>query len=68
MLASSSGGISKHTELLKSLIKTQDDEVEKEHCKGMEGLVKEAIKHTDRRGARRRAPCWTRRSSRNTSG
>ena len=46
MLTSSGEGISKHTELLKSLIKTQDDEVEKEHCKGMEGLVKEAVKHT----------------------
>jgi ferritin-like metal-binding protein YciE len=46
MLKASHKGIAKHTELLKSLIEDQDDEVKKEHCKGMEGLVKEAIKHT----------------------
>ena len=46
MLSKSGDGISIHTELLKSLIKGQNDEVEKEHCKGMEGLVKEAVKHT----------------------
>ena len=46
MLTASQEGITKHTGLLKSLIEQQDDEVKKEHCKGMEGLVAEAIKHT----------------------
>ena len=46
MLQASQRGIGKHTEMLKSLIGKHDDEVEKEHCKGMEGLCKEAIKHT----------------------
>jgi ferritin-like metal-binding protein YciE len=46
MLETSQKGIAKHTELLKSLIEKQDGEVKKEHCKGMEGLVKEALKHT----------------------
>ncbi len=46
MLKASHKGIAKHTDLLKSLIENQDEEVKKEHCKGMEGLVKEAIKHT----------------------
>ena len=46
MLEEAAPGIEKHTELLKSLIEDQDDEVKKEHCKGMEGLVSEAIKHT----------------------
>ena len=46
MLESSQQGISDHTELLKSLIEAQDEEVSKEHCKGMEGLAAEAIKHT----------------------
>ena len=46
MLAASQSGIGKHTELLKSLIEAQDETVKKEHCKGMEGLAAEAIKHT----------------------
>jgi ferritin-like metal-binding protein YciE len=46
MLQKSQQGIGKHTELLKTLIEAQDDEVQKEHCKGMEGLAAEAIKHT----------------------
>ena len=46
MLTHSTKGITKHTELLKSLIEAQDEEVKKEHCKGMEGLVAEALKHT----------------------
>jgi ferritin-like metal-binding protein YciE len=37
--------IEKHAKTLKSLISAADGEVEKEHCKGMEGLVKEATKH-----------------------
>ena len=46
MLEEAAPGIEKHTELLKSLIEDQDDEAKKEHCKAMEGLVSEAIKHT----------------------
>ena len=46
MLATSQDGIAKHTELLKTLIEEQGEKVKKEHCKGMEGLVTEAIKHT----------------------
>jgi ferritin-like metal-binding protein YciE len=32
--------------VLKSLIEGQDKKLKKEHCKGMEGLVAEALKHT----------------------
>lgn len=46
MLEKSADGISAHTDVLKRLIEAQDEKVEKEHCKGMEGLVKEAVKHT----------------------
>ena len=46
MLKTSQDGIAKHTVLLKSLIEGQDETVKKEHCKGMEGLAAEAIKHT----------------------
>ena len=46
MLGDSQAGIASHTDLLKALIANQDEEVSKEHCKGMEGLVNEAIKHT----------------------
>jgi len=46
MLASSQDGIAKHTELLKTLIAERGEEVKKEHCKGMEGLVAEAVKHS----------------------
>ena len=46
MLKSAQSGIAEHTTLLKSLIEGQDETVKKEHCKGMEGLVTEAIKHT----------------------
>ena len=38
-------GIAKHTETLKGLIKAEG-ETGAEHCKGMEGLVEEAKKHT----------------------
>lgn len=38
-------GIQRHTDLLKSLLEDLDAEVTKEHCKGMEGLCKEAVKH-----------------------
>lgn len=43
---SSVTGIDKHAATLKELLADADEEVEKEHCKGMEGLVKEALKHS----------------------
>ena len=46
MLTSSQAGIAGHTEILKTLIEGQGDKPKKEHCKGMEGLAAEAIKHT----------------------
>jgi ferritin-like metal-binding protein YciE len=46
MLEKSGKGIARHTELLNTLIESQDEKVKKEHCKGMEGLVAEALKHT----------------------
>lgn len=46
MLQKSQRGIAAHTEVLKSLIEAQNETVKKEHCKGMEGLVAEATKHT----------------------
>ena len=46
MLETSQAGISSHTGLLKALIANQGETVSKEHCKGMEGLVSEALKHT----------------------
>jgi ferritin-like metal-binding protein YciE len=44
-LAESIAEIEKHAKTLKSLISGAGAEVQKEHCKGMEGLVKEATKH-----------------------
>ena len=44
-LSSAKDGIDQHTRLLKSLLDDTDAEMKKEHCKGMEGLVKEARKH-----------------------
>lgn len=44
-LVKSQDGIQKHTDLLKSLLEDLGAEVKKEHCKGMEGLCKEAVKH-----------------------
>lgn len=46
MLQKSQNGISAHTEMLKTLIEGQNEKPKKEHCKGMEGLAAEAIKHT----------------------
>ena len=46
MLEVSQKGITGHTDLLKALIANQGEKVSKEHCKGMEGLANEAIKHT----------------------
>ena len=45
MLDHAVGGIQKHTDVLKSLIQANGGETEREHCKGMEGLVAEALKH-----------------------
>jgi len=46
MLEHSVEGINKHTGILKSLIEQAGGQTEPEHCKGMEGLVSEARKHT----------------------
>lgn len=46
MLETSQTGIAGHTDLLKALIANQGEKVSKDHCKGMEGLVTEALKHT----------------------
>lgn len=46
MLTKSQAGIAAHTDVLKELLAATSEKVEKEHCKGMEGLVAEAIKHT----------------------
>lgn len=46
LLTKSQEGISEHTNMLKDLLEESDEKVKKEHCKGMEGLVAEAIKHT----------------------
>ena len=46
MLEASQTGIAGHTEMLKTLIGSHDAKVSKDHCKGMEGLVAEALKHT----------------------
>ncbi len=45
-LETSQDGIASHTETLKGLIEAQGAMVKKEHCKGMEGLAAEALKHT----------------------
>ena len=45
MLEHSVGGIQKHTDVLKSLIQANGGETKPEHCKGMEGLAAEALKH-----------------------
>ena len=46
MLSTSQEGIAEHTELLKTLLTSHGQKASKEHCKGMEGLVAEALKHT----------------------
>lgn len=46
MIAAAQEGIAAHTDLLKALIANQGEKVSKEHCKGMQGLVEEALKHT----------------------
>lgn len=44
-LESSADGIQKHTDQVKQLLENSGEGGAKEHCKGMEGLVKEARKH-----------------------
>ena len=56
LLERSVEGIGKHTETVKSLIEAQDEKVSKEHCKGMEGLVEEANKHTSGEEAPKKGP------------
>ena len=46
MLLKSQEGIAGHTAMLKELIAASGEKVSKEHCKGMQGLVAEATKHT----------------------
>ncbi len=46
MLSKSVDGINQHTATLKELLADTGEKVSKEHCKGMEGLVAEATKHT----------------------
>ena len=53
MLETSQKGVAGHTDLLKALIANQDEKVSKEHCKGMEGLVTEALKHTIEEGPKK---------------
>ena len=50
MLTKSQEGIVSHTAILKELIAGQDEKVSKDHCKGMEGLAAEAIKHVIEEG------------------
>lgn len=49
-------GIARHTATLKELIEAQEGKVSKEHCKGMEGLVEEANKHTSGEDAPKKGP------------
>jgi ferritin-like metal-binding protein YciE len=44
-LENSITGISKHADTLKGLLADAGETVQKEHCRGMEGLVTEATKH-----------------------
>lgn len=44
-LTKSISDITKHADTIKALLEDAAEESEMEHCKGMEGLVKEATKH-----------------------
>lgn len=46
LLAKSVTKLAEHTQVVKSLIERQEEKLSKEHCKGMQGLVEETIKHT----------------------
>ena len=48
MLEESMSGIATHSQTLQGLLEEAGGEVEKEHCKGMEGLAREATKHITR--------------------
>jgi ferritin-like metal-binding protein YciE len=52
-LEKSRDGIEAHTDVLKALIEGQGEKASKEHCKGMEGLVAEALKHTIEEGPKK---------------
>lgn len=56
LLTSSIDGIAGHTASIKELIEAQEGKVSKEHCKGMEGLVEEANKHTSGEEAPKKGP------------
>ena len=43
MLTKTQAGIAAHTDVLKKLLEELDEKVKKEHCKGMEGLIVEAV-------------------------
>lgn len=45
LMVTSVKGIADHAEALKSLIGNTGSEVQPEHCLGMQGLVREALKH-----------------------
>lgn len=45
LLQKSETGIGQHTKALRSLLEKAGGSVDKDHCKGMEGLVAEAKKH-----------------------
>ncbi len=45
MLSNSASGVEKHTKVLMALVEASGGKVAKDHCKGMEGLVKECKKH-----------------------
>lgn len=44
-LSTARDGIGKHTDMLKNLLQDTGGDAKKDHCKGMEGLAKEARKH-----------------------
>lgn len=48
MLQEALSGIETHTNALRELLEQAGGELEKEHCKGMEGLAREANKHVTR--------------------
>ena len=52
MLDRALSGIRQHTEILKELVNANGGPAAKDHCKGMEGLVKEATKHALDEGIR----------------
>lgn len=49
MLSRSCNGIERHISVLKALIAAHGEQVSKDHCKGMEGIVAEATRHIGHR-------------------